>query len=156
MAEILLVGISVALVAALVVHEIRTSRAVLASIAQPATTPHQCDTEAVRLELEALEARTLEDSGRLRLAIAEGIERVDRAEKRVQKTVSSARKLVRENGLEHAGLEAEYSELLERDGEASPAVELPALPEPVVDDRPTGIPGISRAELNRITEALSA
>jgi len=83
----------------------------------------------------------------LTLAVSDGIARVDRAEKRVQKTVTSARRLVREAGIEHAGIEAEYEELQPVDGE--PLEEQPVLPlfEDVEDARPSGIPGLSNAAL---------
>jgi len=80
-------------------------------------------------------------------AVAEGIERVDRAEKRIRKSVTSARKLVRENGLEHPAIEAEYEELRERDAEPIEGGELQLVPEPVEEDRKTGIPGLSPATL---------
>lgn len=53
----------------------------------------------------------------LTLAVAEGIERVSRAENRIQKTVTSARRQVREAGIEHAGIEAEFAELQPPDEE---------------------------------------
>jgi len=59
----------------------------------------------------------------LTLAVDEGIRRVDRAESRIQKTVTSARKLVRENGLAHAGIEAEFEELQPPDEERNVAVQ---------------------------------
>jgi hypothetical protein len=93
---------------------------------------------------------------RLRLAVADGIERVDRAEKRVRKTVYGARKLLSDNGIEHAALEAEVAEIRERDGEASEQVELPEVQPDVEPDRPTGIPGVSRAHLARLRETVSA
>ena len=75
----------------------------------------------------------------LALAVEEGIRRVDRAENRIQKTVTSARRLVRENGLEHAGIEAEFAELESPNAEGIPA--LPPVPEPVAGARTVRIPG---------------
>jgi len=72
-------------------------------------------------------------------AVAEGITKVSRNENRIQKTVTSARRLVREAGLEHAGIEAEYEELQPRDAEAEQA--LPPLPEEVEATRTVRIPG---------------
>ncbi len=95
-------------------------------------------------------AENEDEIAKLRLAVEHGIERVDRAEKRVQKTVASARRLVASSGVEHAGLEAEDEELRERNGEAVEA--LPAVQPELVDDRPTGIPGISRSRLNELRE----
>jgi len=88
----------------------------------------------------------------LTIALDEGIKGYKRAENRIQKTVVSARRLIRENGLEHAGIEAEYEELRERDGEASPEPELPPLLAPVEEHQETGIPGVSQAELEAIRE----
>jgi len=75
----------------------------------------------------------------LTLAVDEGIRRVDRAENRIQKTVTSARRLVRDAGLEHAGIEAEYEELQPRDAE--PSEGLPAVPAAVAETRILRIPG---------------
>jgi len=80
---------------------------------------------------------------RLTLAVEEGIERVARAETRVAKTVSSARKLVAASGLEHAGIEAEAAEIRERDAEPSEPEEMQLVPGVLDDNRPSGIPGIS-------------
>jgi len=90
------------------------------------------------------------DLGDQKLALSEGIQRVDRAEKRVQKTVTSARRLVRDSGLEHAGIEAEYEEIHEGDDSGVDAKEVLALPEAVVHDGPSGIPGLSKAALAEI------
>jgi len=73
------------------------------------------------------------------LAVDDGIRRVDRAESRIQKTVTSARRLVKESGLEHAGIEAEASELRDRDDER--VEPLPAVPTPVESPRAVRIPG---------------
>lgn len=75
----------------------------------------------------------------LTLAVAEGIERVTRAEKRIQKQVTGARRLVREAGLEHPGIEAEFAELESRDAEAGQ--ELPPVPTPLEERRAVRIPG---------------
>lgn len=96
-------------------------------------------TEAVWASLEAFEKRTLAEFAELKLAVDEGIRRVDRAENRIQKTVTSARRLVRENGLEHAGIEAEYSELQSGDDEV--VQPLPPLPARVAGTRTVRIPG---------------
>jgi len=93
--------------------------------AEPITTSRLRDLE---LEME-----------RLQEAVAHGITQVSRNENRIQKTVTSARRLVREAGLEHAGVEAEYEELQSRDGEAVEA--LPAMPEEVGQTRTIRVPG---------------
>jgi len=78
----------------------------------------------------------------LRLAVDEGVRSVSRAEKRVAKTVQGARRLVRESGLEHPGLEAEAEELRDRDGEAGDEEELSTVqPDMEEANLVTGIPG---------------
>jgi len=101
-------------------------------------------------EIALLATRFHAEIESLRFAIAEGIERTDRAEKRVQKTVASARRLLRENGLEHAPLEAEAAELHERDGAG--VDEQPVLPVPpsVAPTRRLYFPGASPEFLRRI------
>jgi len=91
---------------------------------------HRLDT-AVAFNDEAI--------AKLTLAVSDGIERVSRAENRISKTVTSARRLVRENGLEHAGIEAEFEELQSRDAEAIEP--LPAMPEQVGETRTVRVPG---------------
>lgn len=49
-------------------------------------------------------------------AVAEGIERTERAERRIQQTVKRARKELKEAGLEDPGLEAEHDQLRHTDG----------------------------------------
>jgi len=76
---------------------------------------------------------------RLTEAVAEGITKVTRNENRIQKTVTSARRLVREAGLEHAGVEAEYEELQPTHDEGGEP--LPPMPEEVEAPRAVRIPG---------------
>lgn len=57
--------------------------------------------------LEDLDRRVVQ----VTLATAEGIERVDRAERRIRSTVQRARKELAEHGFESDGLEAEASEI---------------------------------------------
>jgi len=85
----------------------------------------------------------------LQLAVSDGIERVHRAEARIKKTVTNAKRLLADGGLEHPALDAEAEEISERDGEPSTQPELFEVPSVLEDDRPTGIPGLSRAEANR-------
>jgi len=91
-----------------------------------------------------------EDLARLTTAVSEGIMGYKRHEKRIQKTVSAARRLVSENGLEHAGIEAEYEELQSGDGEPSGGGEVLPLREEVAPPTRTGIPGMDSEELARI------
>jgi len=91
---------------------------------------------------------------RLKLALSDGIERVDRANKRIEKTVANARRLVAASGLEHPGLEAEAEQLRLADGEPSGPEPVPAMPESLdlPSGRPTGIPGVSFEDLQRLQE----
>jgi len=104
-------------------------------------------------QVAELARQAAENSGRidaLTTAVSEGIAGYKRHETRVQKTIASARRLVAENGLEHAALEAEVEELSDgddREPEPEPQIEL-LRAEPEV--RRTGMPGVSPEELERI------
>jgi len=75
----------------------------------------------------------------LTLSVSDGIERVHRAESRISKTVTSARRLVRESGLEHAGIEAEAEQLRPDDDEGIEP--LLSLPQEVEEARTIRVPG---------------
>jgi len=62
------------------------------------------------------------------LAVAEGIQHVDRAEKRINGAVTRARRQLREAGLEHPGLEAEAADLHVVHGGGGEEVRLPPVP----------------------------
>jgi len=109
--------------------------------------------------LRNLERRLDEFGGdleQLTTAVSEGIAGYKRHEKRVQKTVAAARRLVRDSGLEHAGIEAEYDELHEADGGGSAPSEVLEVHEEVEAPTRTGIPGMNSDELARIREAMHA
>jgi len=120
------------------------------SFDRPPPVPDPSPTEGWWKSLEGLEDRTLAELKRLTLAVEEGIERVQRAETRIAKTVKGARKLVADHGLEHAGLEAEADEIRERDEPASDPEGVPPVRSVLEDDRPSGIPGISVSEYQRL------
>lgn len=105
----------------------------------------------LRAELDAIGVKI----GDLRIAVSEGIAGYQRHEKRVQKTVAGARKLLREGGLEHAGLEAEVDELREFDAGGSEEEQLRLMPAQVEDRGRTGIPGVSHEDLDRLKAALN-
>jgi len=105
---------------------------------------HQLALEAVAQAQDAfstcqpLEARI----NHLTLAVAEGIQHVDRAERRIAGTVARARKLLAESGVESPGLEAEAYELRLLDGDSGKEprvlqvptnVEPPAEADPLVE-----------------------
>lgn len=145
----LLAAVVLALVAVTGVTAV-VGRVVLTRINELETpAPHPTATE----EIAAMSTRFHAEIESLRFAIAEGIERTERAEKRVQKTVASSRKLLREAGIEHAPLEAEAAQLLERNAEGERGVELLPMPEGVVEPRKIRIPGASQELLRRIGAA---
>ena len=65
------------------------------------------------------------------IAVSEGIERTDRAERRIKATVQRARKQLETLGYDDPGLEAEAAELRLIDGDGSPKGEVPTVPTPV-------------------------
>jgi len=79
------------------------------------------------------------DVENLTVAVSEGIAGYKRHENRIQKTVTSARRIVRDAGLEHAGIEAEFAELQPPDGEGIEP--LPPVLEEVDKGRTVRIPG---------------
>ena len=85
-------------------------------------------------------------------AVAEGIERVDRSERRIHATVKRARAELKKLGYEDPGLEAEASQLREVDGEGSHGTEVLHLPEDVAPapEAPSSVPGVPASTLARI------
>ena len=71
-----------------------------------------------------------------RLAVSEGIERVDRAERRIKATVKRARSELASRGFQDDGLDAENFELQLLDGDGSEPSELPAVHETVEAVKP--------------------
>lgn len=126
------------------------ARVVSRMIDRPAPVSDQSAIRKVVLELAAEVDRNRVAIGDLKLAVAEGVQHVLRAENRVKKTVTNAKKKLAAHGVVHEGLDAEAEELAERDGEAGAEPELPLVLENVEDHRPTGVPGITRAHLEAI------
>jgi len=104
------------------------------------------------IALEGLGEENNQRFNALTTAVSEGIAGFKRHEKRVQRTVTSARRLIRENGLEHAALEGEFEELRDGDGAPGEEPELPSMPTLVAESYDTGHPGVSPAELQIIRE----
>lgn len=108
--------------------------------------------DSVTRELEAMDER-LQD---MTLAIAEGIERVDRSERRVRQVVSRAKKQLDEFGIDDPGLTAEAEQLRLDYGGRGEQPGMQQLPAPVahrVDV--TGIPGAwSEQDVQALTERL--
>ena len=82
-------------------------------------------------------------------ALAEGIERVDRSERRIRATVTRAQKKLEEAGFEDAGVEAEAAGLQLVDVGGSEDVAMRVVQEDVETDadRPSSIPGVSAETL---------
>lgn len=101
-------------------------------------TKHERELELLEDRLEALKAELV-------LAIAEGIERVDRAERRVKATVQSARRRMERAGYVDDALEAEAEQLELEDARGGGGHGVPPVYDDVADDQPafdpTGLPG---------------
>jgi len=65
----------------------------------------------------------------LTLAVKEGVNNVQRSERRVRAIVASARKELADQGYSHAGVDAESDQLRDIDGDGSDQEELPTVPE---------------------------
>jgi len=129
----------------------------------PAPPPPPIPTEAIVAELEArIEShwatfpaslafleKTLKDTN---VAVAEGIERVERTERRIASTVARARKELRESGYDHPGVEAEAHELRNVDGGGGGDVGVPPVQEAVEADadHPSSIRGVPASTLRRV------
>jgi len=85
-------------------------------------------------------------------AVAEGIERVDRSERRIGATITRAQKKLALAGYEDPGITAEVEGLRLLDGDGGEDGGLPAVQQDVEDprDRPSSIPGATIAQLQRV------
>ena len=103
--------------------------------------------EEIRKGLDDLSARIDHQN----LAIAEGIERVTRAENRINNTVQRARKELRKRGVTDEGLEAEDAEIRLVDADRSDERGVYGVPGEVggPDDAPSTVPGITVGQLRR-------
>ena len=129
----------------------------------PAPPPPPIPTGSIIAELEArleprfapLSATISELEKRLKdtnVAVAEGIERVERTERRIASTVARARKELRESGYDHPGVEAEDHELRKRDGDGSDDGGVQPVPGAVEEDadHPSSIRGVPASTLRRV------
>lgn len=100
-----------------------------------------------RLRIDVIEGKVSD----LTLALAEGIQRVQRSENRVRHIVAGAKRELAEAGFSHPGVDAEATELRQLDGAASEEEELPAMPESVAADayEPSPVPGVSMSMFRR-------
>ncbi len=109
----------------------------------------QVEERLVRIEDD--DSKLIEKLKDLTFAVAEGIERVSRAEGRIHATIKRARKQLAEQGFESPGLETEAAQLQLSDGEASPDGEVPNVPGSVEPPgAPSSIRGVSASTLRRV------
>ena len=89
---------------------------------------------------------------RLTFGVEEGIQRTDRAERRIHATIKRARKELAEHGYESPGLEVEAAELRLVDGGGSPGDTVPAVLEGVepLHEEASSIKGVSAEALRRV------
>jgi len=108
--------------------------------------------------LEALEALVIEMGTQqashqktITVAVAEGIERVDRSERRIKSTVTRAQKELRKRGFQDATLDAEATDISELNEVRGDQLELPSVHENVgaTEQAPSSIPGVPRALMLR-------
>ena len=129
----------------------------------PPPPPPPIPTAAIIAELEVrLESRLgplstslLDLEKRLKdtnVAVAEGIERTDRTERRIASTVARARKELRQSGYDHPGVEAEAHELRTvDDGRGEDGGVQPVSGEVAADaDHPSSIRGVPASYLRRV------
>jgi len=106
-------------------------------------------------ELASAQERTLADQQQkikdLTFAVSEGIERTDRAERRIRNAIQRARKELAARGFDDPGLEAEDQELRIVDGDGGGDREVPAVSEEVaaVEPAPSSIRGVSADQVRR-------
>ena len=85
----------------------------------------------------------------VKVAVADGIEHVDRVETRIRGTVKRARKELQEHGLEVPGLEAEATTLSLLDGGGGEGTSMPVMPARVAEDQ-SSVPGVTPEQLRRV------
>ena len=85
------------------------------------------------------------------IALADGIQHVDRVERRIKTTVARARKKLAEHGFDDANLEAEADDLRELDGDGGEEAGVLKLPGPVAEpeEEASSIRGVSIETLRR-------
>jgi len=82
------------------------------------------------------------------IAVSEGIERTDRAERRIKATVQRARKQLETLGYVDDAVEAEAVELRLLDGDGSDQSEVPPVPAPV-EESASSVRGVSAETMRR-------
>lgn len=92
----------------------------------------------------------------LTLAVAEGIQHVERAENRIRATIKRARQELADGGISSPGLDAEAQQLHLLDGEGSDGGRVLPVPSSVAesvprfdDAQPSAVPGMNRGQLRK-------
>ena len=111
--------------------------------------------DTLEAALTTLSNQIVDVEGKLKatnFAVSEGIERTDRAERRIHATIKRARKELKDRGYEDPGLEAEAHELRVVDGGGGGDGEVQPVSEDVAPagDQPSSVPGVSRAALAKV------
>jgi len=107
--------------------------------------------EGLTLELDSRLSELTQKTKDLTFAVSEGIERTDRAERRIRNAIQRARKELAARGFDDPGLEAEAHELRIVDGDGSGDGGVPAVPAEVeaVEGEASSIKGVSAAQLRK-------
>lgn len=82
-------------------------------------------------------------------AVAQGIQHVERSERRVKSTLQRTRQKLRENGMEDAAVEAEFSELRDVDGGGSEPEPMPAVSTEMGNGAYSSVEGVTSEQLMR-------
>ncbi len=116
------------------------------------TTSRLAQVEQRLLAIEGNDSQLVEKLKVLTFAVAEGIERVDRSERRIHATIKRARKELADSGFESPRLEAEAAELQLVDGKGGTGGELPDVPASVdvPDETPSSIRGVPASTLRKV------
>lgn len=96
--------------------------------------------------------RQARDHKGLVIAVAEGIERVDRSERRIGATIKRAQEKLAASGFSDPGVDSEIEGLRVLDGDGVDIGGLPAL-QPSLDDprdQPSSVPGLTIGQLQRV------
>ena len=107
--------------------------------------------EALTVQLDKWISEQSQKIKDLTFAVSEGIERTDRAERRIRNAIQRARKELAARGFDDPGLEAEDHELRVVDGDGGGDGGLPAVSAEVeqVEAAPSSIRGVTAAQLRR-------
>lgn len=103
-------------------------------------------------QLAALESRVNRQLQQITAAVAEGIDRVDRSERRVVATVKRARKELKERGFTDEGVEAEHHQLHVLDEAGGNESPVPAVREEVggAGEQASSVRGVSLVTLQKV------